>query len=324
MGKRQYKNRGILRLIFFLAGLVLAGPSHSQTWISSNATWHYNFESLGGVKGYHEISYLKDTLLNGEQCEYLQVIRQAYAPSGPPNWNYIPLEPDTLEPRFTFLRNDTVFYYTGEGFSILYCMNATAGQSWDLGVDTNELLCSRSIVHVENISSIQINGQDWPVLHVTPDPNSSVWLYGRIISRFGSYDNYLFPLPQCCDPGIAVEFDIFYFSCFQDDDFPLIQLYEDACDNPLAVGMREPYPITNTMMIFPNPASDFVHIRVPFFKNGCRSQIIVNDLYGKEKCRLNIEAEVTNLDISAYPRGIYQILLLDNDLLVASSRLIKK
>ncbi|MEE4257765.1 MAG: T9SS type A sorting domain-containing protein [Bacteroidales bacterium] len=323
MEKTQFKNRYNRRLIIFLAGMILAGPSLTQTWISSNAVWHYNFEALGGVKGYHKITYLQDTVVMGEQCQYLQVIQQMYSPSGPPNWNYIPHEPDTLEPRFTFLRNDTVFYYNEDRFSILYCMDAVAGQSWDLGVDTNELLCSRSIVNVESTGTINLNGQSWPTLNISPSPDASVWLYGRVVGRFGAFDRYLFPLPQCCDPGMAIEFPVFYFSCFEDDEFPLIQMYEDDCDNPLAVGIAEPDQTKEKMIIYPNPASDKVHFRIPKYMNDDGNQIIINDLSGKEKCRIRIDAEVTTLDISDFPRGMFLILLTENDCPVEYARLIK-
>lgn len=315
----------ILKYIFLtLFMAMLIKPVISQSWVSSNAVWHYNFEAVGGVKGFHKISYIRDTVILGQQCQYLQVINQTYSPSGPPNWNYVVHEPDTLVPRFTFERNDTVFYYTSEQFSILYYMAAEAGQSWDLGVDTNIWLCGKSIVDVASTGTISLNGENWPMLNVTSRPNASVGLHGRIVGRFGAYDRYLFPIEHNCDSTIAVEFPLFYFNCFSDDDFPLIQTYNYECDNPLAVSINENDLRSNKMNIYPNPASEEVYFRIPSFQTGRRNQIVIYDLFGKEKCRFSIDAEVTTLDISVFPRGIYHVLLLENDLPLASAKLVKK
>lgn len=311
---------GCLKLI--LISFILVEPAMSQTWISSNAVWYYNYEAPGGVKGYHKISYISDTVIDGRLCEYLQVVQQSYIPSGPPNWNYIPLDKDTLQPRFTFMQNDTVFYYNEDQFSILYCMNAVVGQSWDLGVDTNEFLCSRSIVNVEYTDMINLNGQYWPMLYVTSGADASFWLYGRVIGRFGAYDRYLFPLPNCCDPGIAVEFYEFFFSCFEDDDFPLIQVNNYDCDNPLAVSIDEPVQMSKTMTVYPNPASDLVYIRILSHNKKNRNQILINDFLGKEKYSMYLDQEVTALDISGFSGGIYYIILLKNGQPVERAKLI--
>lgn len=294
----------------------------TQTWISTNAVWHYNFESLGGVRGYHKISYIKDTVVNGQACEYLQVIQQSYAPSGPPNWNYVPLERDTLEPRFTFMRNDTVYYYNEGAFSILYCLSAAPGQSWDLGIDTNDLLCSRSIVHVDYTDMINLNGQNWPMLFVSSSPDASAWLYGRVVSRFGAYDRYLFPLPNCCDSSISVDFQEFFFNCFEDDDFPLIQLYNYDCDNPLAVGIAEPDQMGEMMVVYPNPATQLVHLRIHSYNANHQIHIVIKNFYGQEIYSQNISDKVTHLDISGFPVGLYYIILFIDGLPVEQAKLI--
>jgi hypothetical protein len=307
-----------LILITFL----LIEPAMAQTWISSNAVWYYNYEAPGGVKGYHKISYISDTVIDGQPCEYLQVVQQSYVPSGPPNWNYIPLDKDTLQPRFTFMRNDTVFYYNEDQFSILYCMDAVGGQSWDLGVDTNELLCSRSIVYVEYTDMINLNGQYWPMLYVSSSPDASFWLYGRVIGRFGAYDRYLFPMPNSCDTSIAVEYNEFFFSCYEDDDFPLIQVNNYDCDNPLAVGINEPVQTSKTMTVYPNPASKLVYFRIHPHSMKTRNQILITDFLGKAKYSKYLNEEVTAVDISGFPGGIYYIILFKNGLPAEHTKLI--
>ena len=313
-----------LSLGFLMIILLTFGVASAQSWISSNAVWHYNYEEVGGVLGYHKIEYVKDTLLLDETCEYLEVVKQAYIPTGPPAWTYVALDPDTLAPRFTFFRNDTVFYYNEGEFSVLYCFSATSGQSWDLGVDTSYFMCSKSVVSVINTGMIYLNGQDWPVLEVISAPGSSVWLYGRIVERFGSYDNYLFPLPQNCDTNIAVEFPNFFFSCFSDDEFPLLQAGNYDCDNPLSVGISEITHSGQKSIVFPNPTTGNTFIRLLDHDPAFSYRLIIVDDLGIERYKIDISSEQTYFDISVYPPGLYHILIYTNNHLTGSMKLIKK
>lgn len=309
---------------FFVLALILffSSTGFSQTWISSNAVWHYNYEALGGVKGFHKIEYLKDTVMLGVTCQYLQVTDQQYYPAGPPNWGYMIGTPEILPPRFTFIRNDTVFYFNQDKFSVLYCMNAQAGDSWDLGVDTSVWSCSESIVHVDDTWTTTINGQNWPTLFVYPDPDASVWLYGRIVGRLGSFDNYLFPQDQNCDSTIAVDFAVFYFSCFKDDDFPLINIYDCDCDNPLALGLGEYANTTRSFSIYPNPAVSSVSLDIVPFDKQAAYRVRINNLYGQQLSEIICRDSGTDIDIGFFPTGIYMVSLYKEGIFMGCQKLI--
>lgn len=64
---------------------------------------------------------------------------------------------NTLEPEFTYLSGDTVFRYKNNKFNILYNFGAQPGDTWDLGIDTNQWLCSKSIIEVDSVKTITIN-----------------------------------------------------------------------------------------------------------------------------------------------------------------------
>lgn len=296
----------------------------AQSWISSNAVWHYNYEVIG-VKGFHKIEYIDDTIILNQACQYLQVINQVYWPQGPPNWNYVAGEPDTLAPQFTFMRNDTVFYFNEDKFSILYCMNAVPGQSWDLGVDTNFFtLCSKSIVNVTDKYISSINGMDMQTLVVYPNSDASVWLYGRIVHRIGSFDNYLFPQPNNCDSTIAMEFPVFYFSCFKDDDFPLVNIYDCDCDNPLALGLGEEKNRIRAFKIYPNPATDHFNLQLIPFDENAGYQLVITDLYGKQLRQSEYLSEVCRVNIAGFPKGVYLLSVWKDNSFMGCQKLIKQ
>lgn len=260
----------------------------------------------------------------GQECEYLQVVDQGYYLAGPPNWGYYAADPDTLPPRFTFMRNDTVFYFNEDKFSILYCMNAVTGDSWDLGVDSNGFLCSKSIVNVDNTYLSNINGIDLQTLYVSPNSDASMWLYGRIVNRIGSFDNYLFPQPNSCDSSIAVDFNIFYFSCFKDDDFPLVNIYDCDCDNPLALGLGEEKNKIRAFKIYPNPATDHFNIQLIPFDANAAYQLVITDLYGKKLQQDKYSSEVNKVSISDFPPGVYLLSIYKDASFLGCQKLIKK
>lgn len=201
---------------------------------------------------------------------------------------------------FTYVNGDTVFYLVNDAFHILYNFGAQIGDTWELGVDTNEMMCGPSFVEVTNTGSTEINGQMYEWIFVTTSPNSSVGLYGVIYKRFGAISGYLFPTPRNCDPGSVVEFYMYSLSCFEDDSFQLYNATNTACDYLLHVGIPEIEDTENRVSVFPNPAADYISYSI-LIPNHKLSNVIITDMQG----RLLKNVYLPKVDISDLPKGLY-------------------
>ena len=170
---------------------------------------------------------------------------------------------------YTYLSGDTVFYYKNNCFNVLYNFGAQLGDKWDLGIDSNSWKCSKSIIEVDSVKTMVLNNITYRCLHVKPQLNSSVYLKGWIIEKFGSIKGYLFPMENSCDSNIVVDGAEISFSCYKDTTFPLLNLTHLDCEyffdliNILELQLQEvsvsPNPILDKLFIYAdekNPVSN--------------------------------------------------------------------
>jgi hypothetical protein len=68
------------------------------------------------------------------------------------------------------------------------------------------------------------------------------------------------------------------------------------------LGMAVSSPILSTINLYPNPASDFVHIQIP---NKNIKEITVTDLLGRTLKRFKIQSDNPTCDITSLAPGIY-------------------
>ena len=262
--------------------------------VDDGATWHYDFS--GALPAFDKIEYVGDTVIQDKTCQTLQVSTYIFTPF---EYGCELLASGTSE-RYTYSNGDTVFYLVNNDFYILYNFGAQVGDSWELGVDTNQFLCGRSFVEVTSIGSTEINGQMHDYIQVTTLPNSSVGFEGKIYKRFGVIGDYLFPTPRSCDPDLIVEFAMYRFSCFEDNSFPLYNATDMECDYLLHVGIPESEKIKGVVVVYPNPASDFLIIKIlkPDYK---LKNMEITDMQG----RLLKSFNQSEIDISDLSKGLY-------------------
>lgn len=301
--------KNITTLLIVLFSISVQG----QIWIDNGATWHYDWS--GTLPGFDRIEYVGDTIIQDKTCQMLQISSYMFTP--------IELGGELIDSwtsqKYTYSNGDTVFYLINDDFHILYNFGAQVGDSWELGIDTNDFSCGQSYVEVISTGNTEINGQISEWIQVTTLPNSSVGFEGKIYKRFGAIGDYLFPTPRNCDPDIVIDFFIYNFSCFQDDSFPLYNVTDKDCGYLLHLGVAEIQNTENIVSIFPNPASDIISISVskPNYK---LTNVIVTDMQGRILKNVNQH----KIDISDLPEGIYFIHIdFDNDIRIAE-RFIKK
>ncbi len=289
--KSQHMKKALLFIV--LAAVTLSVYSQGSVWIDQGATWHYEWS--GTLPAYDMIGYVKDTTINGQVCQDLQVSRYMFAP--------LELGGELLSTdishRYTYSNGDTVFYLVNGNFHILYNMGAQVGDTWNLGVDTNVYQCGQSIVEVLSTGSSEINGQSYEWINVATLPGSSVGLSGKIYKRFGAVDDYLFPTESNCDSAIIEWYD-YNFTCFEDNSFALYNTIGKDCDYLMNVGIEEYESPERLLTIYPNPAT--IVVNVVAVKNGLSiKDIQIKDMQG----RLLKQTTQTKIDVSNLPDGIY-------------------
>lgn len=284
-----------------------------QVWVDQDAIWHYDWSNISSG-GFEKIVYESDTMITGKNCQKLVPIRFNF--TWDQNYNNIFLGTDTLPAKYTYVNGDTVFYLVNNQFFTLYNFNAHPGETWELGVDTNDFWCSKSSVKVDSVGVVEINGQALRWISVSPLYSSSVGLYGKIIERFGAAENYLFPVWRSCDSTISVEFDWFYFTCFQDNSFALYNVSGLECEHLL--GINENEQMRPSVSVYPNPSYQTISVTSQNSKQEIISIQII-DSKGIEW----IFSKETTLDISKLPQGIYLIRIQLNSNQLIYSKLIK-
>ena len=274
--------------------LLISITLHAQIWIDTGATWHYDWSGI--LPAFDKIEYIGDTVIQKKTCQTLQVSSYMFAPleQGGELLN------TDISKRYTYSNGDTVFYLVNDNFHILYNFGAQVGDSWELGIDTNEFLCGRSFVEVTSIGSTEINGQMHDYIQVTTAPNSSVGFEGKIYKRFGVIGDYLFPTPRSCDPDIIVDFAMYNFTCFQDDSFPLYNTTDKECGYLLSVGIPKLDTADGIVSVYPKPASNILMINV-LKQNYTLRNIEIRDMQGRLLKNIN-QPEIDILDL---PKGFY-------------------
>lgn len=295
-------------ILSFIITTAFGTKAQTNTWISQGATWFFTW-SAASLGGNMKIEYTHDTIVFGKTCQILQTTRYMYGMPGP-GLPIVLYDTQILGNNYTYSNGDTVFYLNGNHFNILYNFGAQVNDRWDLGVDTTDCLCSKSVVKVDSISSVTINSNSYRVLYTSDSANSSIGITGKIIEHIGALD-YLFPTGRNCNPQIAVDFPMYNFSCFQDNTTSYMLVSPAECENPYHVGISELAIGPDKIQCFPNPVE--YKLNIDFLTDNIY-RICIYNLFGENIIeRINCKNQSLNIDISDLPAGIY-IATFENSL----------
>jgi hypothetical protein len=102
--------------------------------------------------------------------------------------------------------------------------------------------------------------------------------------------------------------------------YPALQFFADTSDTEFSgisymldagVGVAEPVDPEQLISVYPNPAADEINIRYPI--SGIRNAIFIYDLYGREMAEVATQNELTTVDVSDYPAGVYVAVVRDQN-----------
>ncbi|MCH7534453.1 MAG: T9SS type A sorting domain-containing protein [Bacteroidetes bacterium] len=205
-----------MKKILIILIVFISTQSFGQTWIDNGAVWHYDFSVAGAWGGFYRIEYNMDTLIDGQNCQKLDLNVYTFWPQY--DGSFVADSSSGIY-GYTYSSGDTVFYYRNGEFMVLYDFGAYIGDRWLISVDNGEGGCDdSSYVEVIDTGSIDINGIKSRTITLQHDPKSGYGINGVIIERFGiSFPDYA----PCDSDSSHVDGAIYQFKCFQDNSFPL-------------------------------------------------------------------------------------------------------
>lgn len=291
----------------------------AQTWIDSNAVWHYDLEELSGlsIQGFYKYEYTEDTLIDGFLCQKIEAkVYEFYS------WPTVEfLDSSIAETNYTYVSNDTVFYRNNEEFFVLFDFGASIGDTWIVSTTNNgNGFCNdTSRVEVIDTGSVIINSEFLRTITLQPLSGSSYGLAGVYNEKFGlmSYGPWhLFPRTMECDTNVIVEWYYISFKCFADDSFLLYNPSAVECEYLLTHLNIQDYS-EKSIEIYPNPALEKLQIDVP--ENG-EMKIL------SSSGQLILSAEIISgldLDLEGISTGVYFIHFIGNSGATCSTTFVK-
>ena len=279
----------MLRLTTILFGLGITFNLFSQEWFPNGASWYYTQIILFEGETYNYFEVTGDTLIQGKECKIIS----GSCFCGIPNVGGILYE-----------EGDRVFAYNEEAdsFRILYDFNLVAGDTLIFEGDPNG--AGDGMVLIDSITYIQVGSLNLRVQHITHLSFYVVW-GDKIIERIGS-TSCLYPQDGVCDPHTGG------LRCYEDPEIGLINFQnpERPCDFISSLSTVSDF---KTIKVYPNPASNILHIETDQVINKIS---LFNILSVQYYSSISINNTIAELNTKDLPQGIYylQILTSDNQL----------
>ena len=247
-----------MKKIFTILVILITLNGFSQNFAPPGATWYYSFSNFS-IEGYVEITYVKDTTIQGVEAQELKITKTIY--------NFVTGEMvDDLFDGFEYVYSDDdhVYWSIDNEFKVLYDFTVQTGDTvltyekvfgGDYEGDCDPF--GRSLVTETGLETI--NGTELRWYMIQSFENSPVYFSGKIYERIGNL-GYLFGMPGGCD--IIYEEIRNPLRCYSDDVFPQYKNpgYQGECD--FVVGISEITKNDLGLVFYPNPASDFVNVAV--------------------------------------------------------------
>ena len=267
-----------MKMFFLVLILFFSIQSNAQVWIDNNATWYYDWSSIG-FGGFEEISYTQDTLIDGVLCQKIEAAQHEFYPAADGEINYLGVQ--NYLAGITYVHGDTVFYRNNNEFFTLFNFGAQVDDIWVISTtNPNDFsLCNdTSKVKVTQVGIVTINSINYRTLTLESISGSPYKLEGEFVERFGSIGSSsgkaFFPISYGCDSSVFYDLYIFNFKCFEDDSFNLYNPSGSICYYVSNIVN----PKLDKFSVYPNPSTDLLYIDI---NSSNIKQIEIYSMYGE-------------------------------------------
>lgn len=244
------------------------------------AEWCYSvYGGFNAGTAYFHLAYTSDTLIQGKTCKILE----GETVHGFPNYCC-----DTVLNKIIVHQSaDSIFSYRSyfDDFEFLFRNELSLGEMVEFPA-----LFSGALA-VENMESIPINSTLIKLYKFSYPFMEETYLFDKAGPNRGFFDDW----------GAVVWDGLGYrLHWYKDDEIPEFYLLSQPC--ALFTSVLEPI-VENSMMVFPNPVSDFLKLDIPNEKLICR----IYDVSGKQVFYNNEIAE-NKIEVSDLAPGMYFLI----------------
>jgi hypothetical protein len=274
--------------------------ANSQEFAPIGAKWHYDQGTFNpDLTTYQTIESISDTIINGIPCRKLMKIQR--------------MAGTLISYLYTFSVNDSVFFYAGNGFHLLYDFGAITGDTVTLGYFTT-YDGSPLKMFIDSTDSIIINGQTRKLQYVSCGDGLVIEFGGIVIEGIGNL-TYMFPrLDLSLDGPLR---------CYEDSVIGLfINPYHSYngwnfqdCEQILT-GIADKGKTAN-VTIYPNPAGRFLEVA----NLDLPAEFTFYDLHGRRQKHGTV-VPFQSIDLEDLPAGLY-FFQLRNSKLLTTKKIIK-
>ena len=258
----------LILVVFLLPVMVVA-----QQPFGYNATWHFTYSAFG-YNGYKQVSYNRDSVINGQTWQVFTVTGLSELRTGP-GPNDIIQDTNVVFPDVMLsTRNDSVFYMDAQNaVHPLYDFNAGVGDKWRFAYPTTTLGCyAMPEATVTSIGYDTINGLGYKYWEITNPMDtfiiqnqkfymcaSGYCLPTKIYQHIGTnWHSELFtPSPNICN-GNSITLAYHQLRCFSNGSIN-VNFTQKACDYWSLISVDE-YALAQTK-IYPNPTEKAITIQ---------------------------------------------------------------
>lgn len=297
----------ILKLVLVFLSFSLFG----QEWAPVDAVWYYDITyAFSGNIDYHRLYCDSIVDIKGIDCKKINIDYRACN-------NYF------YEKLYTYEQNDTIFFYNADidTFQILYDFNANTGDEWIINT-TDDNISQKIILHVDSVSTIDINSYKLPILFVTYHYfydvgfgfESGTEIKSTVIKNIGDIYfliNIISPEDGACD----VDY-ISNLRCYQDSDIGFYStMSRDSCTYSYIWTPTQSIS-ESIISLYPNPVNDILNLSID---KGIQFNYQLFDINGQ----LIKIGNDSKLDLRSCENGLYFIKLFIEDNYSSTHKILK-
>jgi type IX secretion system substrate protein len=292
------------KYLFLLFSFFQITYSLAQPFGGNNAVWHYNICWWWNSPVFCDPVILNSSppnIINGTAYYTISYTNPVWVCSTDTNYT-------------VYESNDSVYYWlpASNRFTLLYDWNALPGDTQIIYGNTMLGGEDSVVLIVDSTSVMNINGFNKKIFYTSDAGLSGYFMFGGTIIEDIGCTSFLFPQYGFCDPFTGP------LRCYEDTIIGLYQPWMPGagCDSVIYLGENES-TYTDKILIYPNPAKDFLGIHSNF-TNAKEMEVMLFNLFG-QKLKALYTGEFPagrnemKFSLKEIPAGIYFVRLIADD-----------
>jgi hypothetical protein len=303
--------------VVFLFFLVLNPAFAQYEFAPIGAEWYYTktISYNPPVFGYIKHKCIKDSVVQGQKVKVLEVTH-----------SFNDLAISLIGYEYLMQKGDSIFYWKGNTFHLLYNFSLQKGDSLLLYSEMANACFDKTNYgwnRIDSVFSKKINNIELKAYN-SSGINNSVWgFYEPTVEAIGNL-GYLFPQNLPC--GV---YDVPIYGslrCYSDHSIGYFSADPSlSCDStsnfPDDVGV---FRQENFFSVYPNPTKGLLFAEFRNNDEYADFKMGIYDLLGMKKMEVHVKSDKMTIDLSKMPKGNYFVVLKSNNKILGYEKIYKK